>query len=182
VNIDVDGDFTADVLPASVSGKASIKLPQQVTAGLAYTPTDQLVVEAGMRWEDWSCFDQLHIQFSPNPFGLTSVTYPRDWHSTYAFNVGGKYRVNDTYSVMAGYLHGWNPVPDSTFEPAIPDSDTNLYTVGGEVRFKGFTFDLAYGYQAQSDRFKGTNLYGPAGTGTYKTYMNIVGMSIGYKF
>jgi long-chain fatty acid transport protein len=25
---------------------------------------------------------------------------------------------------MAGYLYGQNPIPDSTFEPAIPDSDT----------------------------------------------------------
>lgn len=185
VNIDINGDFTADVLPQSVGGKTTVKLPQQLFAGLACKPTERLALEAGMRWEDWSSFQQLQIQFAPNVFGLTSATYPRDWHSTYAFNLGGKYRIYDSFSLMAGYLHGWNPVPDSTFDPGIPDSDTNLYTFGGEARISNLTLAIAYGYQAQSDRYKGGspgNLYGNAGMGTYKTYINMVGLSLGYKF
>ncbi len=182
VTIDLDGDFTADVLPQSVGGKTTVTLPQQVCAGVAYKPTNKVTLEAGMRWEDWSSFQQLRIQFAPNGYGLTSALYPRQWSSTYAFNLGGNYRINDSFSIMAGYLHGWNPVPDSTFEPAIPDSDTNLYTLGGEARFSGVTVALAYGYQAQSDRYKGTNLYDAAGSGTYKSYLHLVGVSLGYKF
>ncbi len=185
VTIDVDGDFTADVLPLSVGGKTTVKLPQQVFAGVAYKPTDRIALEAGMRWEDWSSFQQLQIQFAPNGYGLTSTLSPRDWHSTYAFNLGGTFKINDTFSLMAGYLHGWNPVPDSTLEPSIPDSDTNLYTFGGEARFSGVTVALAYGYQAQSDRFKGANLSDAgtgAGTGTYSSYLHLVGLSLGYKF
>ena len=182
VNIDVDGDFTASVLPQSVKGTSLVKLPQQVTAGLAYKPADNFTIEAGMRWEDWSSFKQLPIQFASNPYGLTAVNTLRDWHGTYAFNIGGKYRINDSFSLMAGYLHGWNPVPDSTFEPGIPDSDTNLYTVGGEARFSAVTLSLAYGYQAQCDRYKSSATYSGAGTGTYSTYIHVVGLSLGYKF
>ena len=183
VTIDVNGDFSADILPQSVGGKTTVKLPQQVFAGVAYKPTDRIALEAGMRWEDWSSFQQLQIQFTPNIFGLPSPSpSPRDWHSTYAFNLGGKFKINDTFSLMAGYLHGWNPVPDSTFDPSIPDSDTNLYTFGGEARFSGVTVALAYGYQAQSDRYKGTNLYDAAGSGTYSSYLHLVGLSLGYKF
>ena len=178
VNVDIDGDFTAAISPLSFKGKTTVKLPQQVTAGVAYRPSESLSLEAGMRWEDWSCFKQLYIQLT----GLPAANYSRDWHSTFAFNIGGKYRINETFSLMGGYLHGWNPVPDSTFEPAIPDSDTNLYTLGGEARFSSVTVALAYGFQSQTDRFKGFNLYGGAGMGEYSTYLHMVGLSIGYAF
>jgi len=182
VDIDATGEFTADILPQSVGAKATIKLPQQVTAGVAYRPVDRLTLEAGMRWEDWSVFKELQIQFDPNSSGLTSSTYPRDWHSTFAVNVGGKYRVNDTYSLMAGYLYGWNPVPDSTFEPAIPDSNTHLFSVGGEARLDKLTVALAYTYQLQYERTKTTNLYGPIANGTYNSDLHLLGISVGYAF
>ena len=182
VEIDADGDFTSSVLPYSVGGKTTIKLPQQVFAGVAYRPVKPLTVEAAMRWEDWSSFNSLQIQFDQNPFGLTSVTYPRDWHSTFAVSLGGKYRLNDTFSVMSGYLYGWNPVPDSTLEPAIPDSNTHLFCLGGEARIDKLTVALAYAYQLQYDRVKATNFYGPIANGTYSSELHLVGISLGYRF
>ena len=182
VEIDADGDFTSTALPLGVGGKTTIKLPQQVYAGVAYRPLEQLTVEAAMRWEDWSSFNALQIQFAQNPFGLTTATYPRDWHSTFAVSLGGKYRLNDRYSVMTGYLYGWNPVPDSTFEPAIPDSDTHLFCVGGEARIDKLTVALSYAYQLQYERGKATNLYGPVANGTYSTDIHLLGISLGYRF
>jgi long-chain fatty acid transport protein len=73
-------------------------------------------------------------------------------------------------------------VPDSTFEPAIPDSNSHLFCIGGEARVKNFTFDLAYAYQLQEDRSKGFNKYGQIAMGEYKSYLNMLALSIGYKF
>jgi len=178
VEIDVDGDLSLSVSPQSVSGKTSITLPQQVFAGIAYRPVDRLTVEAGMRWEDWSSFKQLQVAIAGQP----PVVSPRDWHGTYAINAGGKYRLNDAVSLMAGYLYGWNPVPDSTFEPAIPDSNTHLFCVGEETRFGRLTVALGYAYQLQEERSKTTNLYGPVANGTYNSYLHLLGLSFGYKF
>jgi long-chain fatty acid transport protein len=182
VEIDLDGDFTSNVLPRTVGGKSTIKLPQQVFAGVAYRPVKPLTIEAAMRWEDWSSFNALQIQFEKNPFGLTSVTYPRNWHSTFAVSLGGKYRLNDMFSLMTGYLYGWNPVPDITFEPAIPDSDTHLFCLGGEARIDKVTIALAYAYQLQYDRGKATNFYGPVAKGTYSSDIHLAGISLGYRF
>jgi long-chain fatty acid transport protein len=178
VEIDVDGDLSLSVSPQGVSGKTSITLPQQVFAGIAYRPVDRLTVEAGMRWEDWSSFKQLQVAIAGQP----PVVSPRDWHGTYAINAGGKYRLNDAVSLMAGYLYGWNPVPDSTFEPAIPDSNTHLFCVGEETRFGRLTVALGYAYQLQEERSKTTNLYGPVANGTYNSYLHLLGLSFGYKF
>jgi long-chain fatty acid transport protein len=178
VEIDVDGDLSLSGFPQSVSGKTSITLPQQVFAGIAYRPFDRLTVETGMRWEDWSSFKQLRIAIAGQPPAVS----PRDWHGTYAINAGGKYRLNDAVSLMAGYLYGWNPVPDSTFEPAIPDSNTHLFCVGEETRFGRLTVALGYAYQLQEERSKTTNLYGPVANGTYNSNLHLLGLSFGYKF
>jgi long-chain fatty acid transport protein len=83
---------------------------------------------------------------------------------------------------MAGYLYGWNPVPDSAFDPSIPDSNTHLFCVGGEAHFAKLKVALAYAYQLQYDRYKTTNLYGPIANGTYSSDLQMLGISFGYNF
>jgi len=182
VKIDVDGDLKfhdePSYMPHRISGSTTITLPQQVSAGIAYRPTDRLVMELGMRWEDWSSFDRLKIQIAHQP----SVVYPRDWRGTFAVNLGGKYRLNDTFAVTAGYLYGKNPVPDSNFEPAIPDSDTHLFCLGGEAQLGNFTAALAYAYQLQEERTKSTNHYGATANGEYDSDIQLLALSFTYKF
>ncbi|MCG6533846.1 MAG: outer membrane protein transport protein [Syntrophales bacterium LBB04] len=178
VKIDADGDLNLSIAPQSFSGKARITLPQQVSASIAYKPNDKWVVETGVRWEDWSSFDQLKIDIAGQPPAVT----PRDWRGTLAIDAGGKYHIDGTYSMTAGYLYGWNPVPDSTFEPGIPDSNVHLFCLGGEAQFDRLNFALAYAYQLQYERTKSTNLYGPLANGTYDSHSHLLGLSLSYKF
>ena len=196
IRIDIDGQASFDVptglpgglFPTTV-GKTFITLPQQVSAGVSWRANDNLTAEVGMRWEDWSSFRQLKIDFDQPVAGTASVTSPRDWHATFAVNIGGKYKLNDRFSLMAGYLYGWNPVPDSTFEPAIPDSNTHLFCVGGEGRFGSLTVALGYGYQLQEGRTKNNAIGTFPGSspadqvnGSYSSDLHLLGMSLGYRF
>lgn len=187
VDIDIDGEVT---FSPSVQGlfpdtdvKTDLTLPAQFTAGLAYSFSPNWVVEAGVRWEEWSAFDELKVELD-QVILLTSntVSYPRDWDDTWAFNIGTKYRLNDRVALMAGYLYGDNPVPDSTFEPAIPDSDTHLFTVGTELAFDQLKVTLAYGFQLQEDRDKEDNEYGAVANGEYENYLHLAAVSLSYAF
>jgi len=196
VRIDIDGSASFDAPAALPSGlfpntaaKTSLTLPQQVSAGIACRAGADLVAEIGMRWEDWSSFRALKLEFNQPVAGSTSLISPRNWHATFAVNAGGKYRINDRYSVMAGYLFGWNPVPDETFEPAIPDSETHLFCVGGEGRFGRLTVALGYGYQLQEGRTKNNSIGTFPGSspsdlvnGSYSSDLHLLGMSFGYRF
>jgi len=177
VKIDASGDLTLSIAPQSISGNTVITLPQQVSAGIAYKPTDKLILETGMRWEDWSSFDQLKIEIA----GQQPAIYPRDWHGTFAINAGGKYRINSTAAITAGYLYGWNPVPDSTFEPAIPDSNTHLFCLGSEAQFGRVNVAVGYAYQLQDERTKTTNRYGAIANGKYNSNIHLIGLSLSYK-
>ena len=178
VEIDIDGDLTLSAFPEKLPGSTTLTLPQQVLAGIAWRPSDSLVLETGLRWEDWTSFRQLRITVP----GQAPATYPREWHDTFSINTGAKYRINEKWAVMGGYLYGWNPVPDRTFEPSIPDSNTHLFCAGGEAEFDGLKVTMAYGYQLQENRSKTTNRYGPLANGTYSTDLHLLAISLGYSF
>lgn len=187
IKVDIDGRAQFDIpdtaaplafLFPNTGGQTSITLPQQVTAGLAYNVSPAWVVEAGLRWEGWSSFQYLKINLDEPVYGSTSSKAPRNWHDTWAYNVGTKYHVNKQLAVMAGYLYGQNPIPGNTFEPAIPDSDTHLFTAGAELSVNNFKVVLAYGFQLQEDRDKKTNLYGSTANGEYENYLHLVGISL----
>jgi len=179
VVISVGGNYYNDVSPAvGAKANASVTLPQQLTAGVAYRPIKPLVVEVGVRWEDWTAMKNLTVQIP----GITASVYPRDWHGTLAITAGGKYRINDTFSAMLGYLFGWNPIPNSTFEPSIPDSNSNIFCIGGEANLDRLKIALAYAYQLQVDRSKSFNAYGPFANGSYSSNLNLVGLSFSYRF
>lgn len=195
VELTIDGDAKFSDIPGALAGlfpntggEADLTLPQQLTFGLAYQVAEPLIVEVGARWEDWSSFDELRIKLDQLVAGQSESITPRDWEDTWAFNVGTKYRVNENLALLAGYLYGNNPVPSSTFDPSIPDSDTHLFTLGADICFGNATVSLSYGFQKQKDRDK-SNTIGtgsptePGGAnGTYKTEAHLFALSIGYKF
>lgn len=166
-------------------GKADLTLPQQVTAGISYSGFAPLVIEAGIRWEDWSSFRQLQVNFDNG----IAQTAQKNWKSTFAYNVGARYRLNKNVSLLAGYLYSDNPVPDETFEPSIPDSDTHLFCVGTELTFKKLTLSLSYAYQLLENRTKKNSLgdpFGLPGSGTangkYGTDMHLLAASLVFKY
>ena len=198
VNVDVKGDLTTDI-PASVpeptygilSGalpqakvKTVVKLPQQVFTGLHYKGFAPLELEAGVRWEGWSSYKELRIDMDPAVAGSSSSTRPKNWKDTFSYMVGASYRLNDTATLLGGYLYGDDPIPDETFEPAIPDSPSHLFCMGTELDFKPFKLTLSYGYQVLERRQKSNAVGDPAGTanGMYDSELHLIGISLLYRF
>jgi long-chain fatty acid transport protein len=174
-------------------GQADIRLPAQATAGIALKALPDLIVEVGVRWEDWSSTDDLTVELSSPVFGQTANVTPRDWQATWSYHIGGQYRYTPALAFNAGYLYGQNAVPDSTFEPLVPDSDTHLFTLGAEWSRKAWTISGAVGYQYQQDRQKNNSLGDPLGSvlngtptgtanGTYTTDLYLTSLSLNYRF
>lgn len=186
VKIDVSGNaaLTAGgARVASFGGKTDVTLPPQFTAGAAFKGIDKLVLEAGVRWEGWSKFKELAIHLDN---GQTAAT-PRNWKDAWGGNVGGRYQMNDTVALLAGYVYGDTPVPDSTFDPGIPDAKTHVFCAGTDLNFKPVTVAFSYGYQLLENRHKDNGI--PAGfptaaeaNGKYKTDAHLIALSVGYKF
>jgi long-chain fatty acid transport protein len=154
---------------------------------------ENLVLEAGIRWEGWSSYNELKIELDQAVNGSKVSTIPKNWDDTFAFLFGGEYRLNDMAVLRAGYLKSGTPVPDYTFEPSIPDADTDIWTVGTGIKYNQCRIDLAYAFQKVHDRHK-SNLIDDNATdelspnpatsanGRYGTEMHMLGVSVSHTF
>jgi len=201
IKVDIDGDATFDLpsgTPSVIStlfpdtpGNTDITLPQQVHVGIYYKGFDPLTFEVALRWEGWSSYDQLKIKLDKPVVGSKTSVSKKDWEDTYSVSLGAKYQLNDSVALLAGYLYGGNPIPDKTFEPAIPDANTHLFTVGTSIKHKQFKVDLAYGYQKLQNRNKDNDVGAESSipgildaraNGNYKSHLHMVGVSLTYTF
>ena len=169
--------------PLDGSGRTSIRLPQQFTAGLAYQLSAPLVVEAGFRWEGWSAFRQLQLTLDN---GTQLPPTRRNWHDSVGLNLGGRYRLSDGVALSAGYIYGSSAVPDGTFDPSIPDADTHIFCLGSEFSYRNVRIALSYAYQRYLDRTK-NNSVDPSlpphyADGNYQSDAHLLALGIGYRF
>jgi long-chain fatty acid transport protein len=173
----------ASPLDLEEAGKADLTLPQQAFAGLYYRGFDPLTFELGLRWEGWSSFDELRIEMANLPDSVS----PRAWKDSFTYNLGARYRLNPTVTLLAGYLFGKSPVPDHTFDPTIPDADTHLFSLGTDLEFQRFKVALSYAYQRLEKRTK-DNLIGDStvpedlANGTYRSNLHLIAAGLTYRF
>jgi long-chain fatty acid transport protein len=184
IEVEVKGKASlASPLDLEVAGKADLTLPQQAFAGLYYRGFDPLTFELGLRWEGWSSFDELRIEVANLPDSVSR----RAWKDSFTYNLGARYRLNPTVTLLAGYLFGKSPVPDHTFDPTIPDADTHLFSLGTDLEFQRFKVALSYAYQRFEKRTK-NNLIGDStvpedlANGTYRSNLHLVGAGLTYRF
>ncbi len=198
VEIDIDGKAETPVSPVipdpvrstlsamlNSDAETELTLPAQAYAGVAYRGIERLVVEAGVRWEEWSSFEELRLSLDN---GLVS-TKPKNWNNTWTYNIGGKYQLNDTVALLAGYLYGDSAVPAATVEPGVPDSVSHLFCLGTDLSFGRSTLSLSYGYQHLEARRKNNDIADPlsnlpatSANGSYESELHLAGLSYSYRF
>ena len=199
IDLSVDGRARFSGVPGNAAclfpatgGRADLTLPEQLSLGLAWQPIEELVVEIGAHWEGWSAFEELRIGLDQPVAGAGEDLVARDWDDTWSYSIGGRYALSDRVALLAGYKYGNTPVPDSTFEPAIPDADTHLWTVGADLQLGAATVSLSYGFQHYTDRIKANAvgvdpLHGGlteanAANGLYQSEIHLVALSLGCQF
>jgi long-chain fatty acid transport protein len=170
-------------VPVTAPAEVGINFPQIIMVGYAFRPTPQLLLEVGVDWTGWEQLNSFDLR-SP----LISNSSPLHWESSFIYEFGGEYKLNDAWAVRAGYIFSENSVPDATFSPVLPDSDRHVVTLGlGYVR-KDWTFNFAYQYAFTPDRVvTGTSFAFPpfpptSANGSYNTDVHGLTFSASKKF
>ena len=174
-------------------GKASIVYPPSLTMGIAYSRLKPFTFEFDTTWTGWSTYDQLKVNLDKpllvNGVMTTTITTPKNWHDSWAFRFGANYAVNETMKIRAGYIYDLTPVPDSTFDPQVPDANRHIFTVGSDLKvFQRFTLGFAYNYILSESRTKSNNVVVngvPAplqANGRYNSDVHSLGLSWSFQF
>ncbi len=148
---DVEGDGTFSGLGA-LSGtfdvEAAFETPATVYAGLHSVISDSLGFSMGVRWTEWSTFEEIRIEFPDgnNAGGADNVT-PIEWEDSLTISMGFDGRLNDKWGWRTGLAFDETPVPTATRSVRTIDSDRLWFSLGGSYKpSPAITLDFAYRY------------------------------------
>lgn len=191
VDLNLSGDYKIKSIPAGLGYPSSISynastdltLPSIVSAGYAFKPVEKLKLEFDVYWVEWSTVDKAVVK--DDDTGAVLSSDEKDWDDTFIFAIGGEYLVNEQWAVRAGYGYVQETVPESTFNPNLPDSSVHMITLGLGYTIDRLTVDLAYQLGLFEERDIDNNIGAALGTtvdGTYDSLSHNIGITLGYKF
>lgn len=179
----------------------TIVLPQIYTGGIALWPKrdqdHEWKLELDVDYTGWKSVRNLDVRLSTG----STLSSPQNWRSTYTVMIGSEYKwLRPTalpgweVALRGGYWNSQTPIPDSSFDPEIPDADNHSISLGlgllckgngrifglfecgssgiGKFRPKAVGVDLAYQVLLYEVREVGGNV-NPTVNGTYKTTFHI---------
>lgn len=139
---------TSEIRSADAEG--SISLPDSISAGIAFRPTQDWVVEANIVGTFWSAYDQILIQYtddSTKPF----IYNQKKYKDTYRLNFGTEYKLNPNWAVRAGYVFDKSPINNKAMDTLVPVDDRHIASVGLGYKTQTWSVDVAYAHVFSKD-------------------------------
>ena len=164
-------------------GQATLYLPDVFSLGIGYDITKKVYVEFDFNYTLWSVYDTLSIKFKNDPSGQLSQDVYKGWKNTETFRLAASWKVIPSLILRAGGGYDVSPVPDSTLDPMLPDSDRYFFALGGgyDIKSIGLRVDLAYTFVKFLKRTV-TAKDGNPFPATYNTTAHLLGITIGYHY
>jgi len=135
-DLNLDGKFLANGAKVA-NASTTIELPNIYTWAIAGWPIrnaqHEWKVEVDLDYADWSDFKDLNLQLSNGAVD----PQPRNYGDAWILMVGTEFKAlsppalpNWDVAFRTGYVRSESPIPNRTFEPAVPDSDFNAFSAG----------------------------------------------------
>ena len=164
-------------------GKATLVLPDTITLGVAYKPTDRLSFEADAAYTVWSRWRSLDVDL----YGYNGIHQQKNWRDTWSFSLSAEYWVYDWLALRAGLMYETSPLNGEAYHDYfIPTNGRLQASVGFGLKYEAWTLDFAYIHMHERetplmDRQHGgtyDSLKGKFGNG----YDHTFALTLGYKF
>jgi long-chain fatty acid transport protein len=188
----LSGDSTFDAtvaagLPPAQGASTVLRFPAIWSAGVAFDPAKAWTVEADFVYYEWSVFKDLPLRFQTTEALNTSRV--EDYTNSWQIRTGAEHR-RGSLTYRAGYYFDKSPAPTHAVTPLLPDADRHGVSLGlglGLGADKHWTVDLyelglfvnrRFGTAASTDLELTRDYF----QGDYKTFVNMVGVGLGYRW
>jgi long-chain fatty acid transport protein len=178
--------------PRQVSAASNLTYPPFITGGISVSRFSPFTFNFDVTWTGWSTFQHIRVDLRQpilvNGVPSYNLIQPKNWRDAYTFRFGMNYQLTKTIKLRAGYTYDLSPIPDSTFDPLIPNANQHVFAVGGDWKIKQFTLGLAYIYVMGENRSKNNNVtlngvpFPAQANGTYRSDAQALAISLSYHF
>ena len=191
VDLNLEGSSTGFIAVGSnplpyydTTGGVSVPLPATLALAAAHT-FGKTRVELVYERTYWSEYEKLDFHFT-NPVvdAVFGTPIDKDWSDTNTFRIGITHKLDEKWTLMAGYAYDETPIPEKTVSFELPDSDANIFSIGAIMQInKDFEagFSLLYDHKDERTIHTPPNEKGIEGTFSEGGAI-ITNISIGYRF
>lgn len=133
----------------------SVTLPDSITAGISFAPSERLVLEAGIVGTFWNSYDAIRIE-RPNPTLVPAgpdslLVEDKKYKDAYRINFGAEYALTPNWDIRGGYTFDKNPSNDEYMDTLVPVADRHLFNAGVGYKRDNWGVDLSYTYLLGKD-------------------------------
>jgi long-chain fatty acid transport protein len=175
------GDVTLSPSGFSTPGSVDLPFPDIITFGYSWRPTPAWNLEVAIDRTNWGLVNTPVLQAAPLP----DQPIPFEWDPSYYYLFGITRYFADGWRVSAGYCYSENSEPDATFNPAVPDMNRHLASVGVGRTFGSLSCFVTYQHGFKASRtIQGmpANLAGQSTNGRYESTLDAVSASFSCRF
>jgi long-chain fatty acid transport protein len=135
-------DLNSPGFRENVAASADFHYPETLVFGYSYRPSPKWNLETDVNWTDWSALKHVPMVSSPPQPAADAVNF--NWRPSWMLDAGVTRYFGHDWRVSGGYMYSENSVPESNFNPLIPDSDRHVFSLGVGKKWGNFSCDAAY--------------------------------------
>lgn len=166
----------------SADAKGSIALPDSISAGLSFHPTDKWTLEAGIIGTFWSSYDQILIEYKDME-NTPTIHNKKDYKDAYRLNFGTEYQIHKNWAVRAGYVYDKSPINEKAMDTLVPVDDRHIASVGFGYKNERWSVDAAYAHVFSKDLTGTTSSqFGNLPVKYSDGRSDMYALTVGYKF
>jgi len=139
------------------TGKTSLPLPPDLGIGFSVRPVKAFALQFGFNYVFWRVLDKVVMNMEDLVIlynQISSDTLYFHWKDTYEVGAGVELYLGEKFIFRTGFAYDQSPIPDSTFNPLIPDLGKRVGVAGGfGYNLSDYTtLNFAYTYTFAPDR------------------------------
>ena len=118
----------------NTSGKVTVPIPAVFDLAVAKT-FNKTTIEVVFERTYWSKYKKLDFDFKDKIVdAIFGNPKPKKWKDENTYRIGITHKCSNKLTAMVGYAYDKTPVPDSTIDFSLPDSDKHIFSAG--IKYK----------------------------------------------
>ena len=179
--ISANGNTISAINIHGADAEGAITLPDSLSAGVSFRPTDDWTLEAGIVGTFWSAYDQILIQYKDSESSPV-IRNQKKYKDVYRLNFGTEYKLHPNWAVRAGYVFDKSPINKHEMDTLVTVDDRHIASVGFGYANETWSVDVAYAHvfarslSGRSEQLRNVSIKYTDGRS------DMYALTVGYKF
>ena len=180
--ISANGNTISAINIHGADAEGAITLPDSLSAGVSFRPTDDWTLEAGIVGTFWSAYDQILIQYKDSESSPV-IRNQKKYKDVYRLNLGAEYKLNANWAARAGYVFDKSPINEHAMDTLVPVDDRHIGSLGFGYKNDTWSVDFSYAHIfARSLSGTSNAQFGSAPMKYSDGKSDMYALTVGYKF